>query len=217
MIIIYVFIILELLNLNVVILIAIPQEQSKFLKENELLNIINNNSNNNNLNENTKSKFLFFQQQNNTGIDDFSMVPICVPNNCPKDQGVCINNKCQCLTGFITITTKTDHRFCNYEQKSMKIAFLFEACGFIGFGHIYAGRFFYGIIKCLSIYSVIMFGIQFIITFLAETSDTKAALYTKYIISFACLSFPLVWHLVDLINFCNNVYSDGNGNPMLYW
>jgi archaellum biogenesis protein FlaJ (TadC family) len=99
----------------------------------------------------------------------------------------------------------------------MMTALLLECFGFIGFGHIYAGRTFAGIFKNLVFYAIICLGSQFVIQLMKGDSDTEIAYYVKLLISAACLCLPIIWHLIDLYRFATNQYLDGNSQPMKNW
>jgi len=141
----------------------------------------------------------------------------CNPDNCPPAQGYCKADKCACLEGFITVKDMINHKFCNYKQKEVIVSLLLESIGLVGFGHLYAGRIFYGVVKILCFYLIICYGSQFVIHFMKEDSDTEVAFYIKLGISTACLGLPVLWHLIDLYKWATNQYLDGNDNPMLNW
>lgn len=142
----------------------------------------------------------------------------CNSRTCPSGQGICKGGTCVCLEGYITVyDNKNLGVSCNYQQKKTMWALLIESFGLVGFGHIYAGRIFAGIVKIIVFYVIICFGSQFVITFMKENSDTDTAYYVKLLISSGCLCLPIVWHLVDLYNFAANNYLDGNMMPMLNW
>jgi hypothetical protein len=155
-------------------------------------------------------------------ISDYSenlrqLQTICEPSVCPPTQGYCRGNRCICLDGYISVFNDNNHIYCNYPQKIMLYSLLLESFGMIGFGHIYAGRIWPGIIKFIVFYVIICFGTQFVISFMKEDHDTDTAYYIKLVISAACLGFPVVWHIVDLYKFATNQYLDGLGEPMKDW
>ena len=141
----------------------------------------------------------------------------CNPENCPSNGGFCKGDKCVCLEGYITVKDIMDHRACNYKQKQVIVGLLLECSGLIGFGHFYAGRVFYGLVKLILFYIIICFGSQFVIQFMKENSDTETAYYIKLGISTACLGVPVLWHLLDLYKWATNQYLDGSEYPMLAW
>ena len=97
------------------------------------------------------------------------------------------------------------------------IALLLETFGLIGFGHLYAGRFFNAFIKLIIFYGIICFGFQFVIQLLKENSDSELANYIKIGISLTCFGIPIIWHFLDLYYWAFNKYLDGNGMPLLDW
>lgn len=141
----------------------------------------------------------------------------CNPENCPPLQGYCKSDKCICLEGYITVLDQTNFKFCNYKQKESVIALLLESFGLFGVGHLYAGRIYYGLSKIFCFFIFICLGSQFVITLLKEESDTVIAYYVKLLISLGCMGVPIAWHIVDLYKWANNMYRDGNDQPMLNW
>jgi hypothetical protein len=134
---------------------------------------------------------------------------------CPPHQGYCRADKCECLKGYLTI--KDEKKYCNYKQKNTITALLLETFGLIGFGHLYAGRFFNAFIKLIIFYGIICFGFQFVIQLLKENSDSDLANYIKIGISLTCFGIPIIWHFLDLYYWAFNKYLDGNGMPLLDW
>jgi hypothetical protein len=141
----------------------------------------------------------------------------CNLENCPALQGYCRSDKCLCLEGYITISDGNNFKFCNYKQKESIISLLLESFGLFGVGHLYAGRIYYGLSKIFCFFIFICLGSQFVITLLKEESDTQIAYYVKLLISLGCLGVPIAWHLVDLYKWANNMYKDGNDQPMMNW
>lgn len=140
----------------------------------------------------------------------------CNTDTCIPGQGYCKADKCVCLEGFMSVEDK-NNKLCNYKQKNVMISLLLEAFGLVGFGHLYAGRMFAGILKLICFYVIICYGSQFVIAFMKENTDTETAYYIKLLISFACLAVPLLWHCFDLYKWANNEYLDGNGHMMMDW
>jgi hypothetical protein len=137
---------------------------------------------------------------------------------CPSPGGICSpEGKCVCSVGYITVPSPSEHKFCNYAQKKQSIAFMLEMFGLIGFGFIYIGYYFRGLMKIFVFFLIIVYGTQFIIVFLREKSDTQAVYFFKLALSCCCVCFPIVWHFIDLVNFAFNIYNDNNGIPLLSW
>ena len=141
----------------------------------------------------------------------------CNSVNCPSLQGFCKTDKCICLDGYMTVSDNNNFKFCNYEQKQSIVALLLESFGLFGVGHLYAGRVYYGLSKIFCFFVFICLGSQFVITLLKEESDTEIAYYVKLLISLGCLGVPILWHLIDLYKWANNMYEDGNNQPMMSW
>ena len=138
---------------------------------------------------------------------------------CPSQQGYCKSDQCNCYKGYLTFRNNvdSDFKYCNYKQKHSLTALLLETFGLIGFGHFYSGRILSGIIKLVCFYFIICYGTQFVIQFMKETADSDIAYYIKIIICCICLGTPIVWHFIDLFNWSNNNYLDGNGMKMIRW
>lgn len=205
-----------------------------FLKANQNLNnnnnnkIFENNQNTSNINFSPSNfKKLPQSETKNTSNNSFKDIEFkilkrmlmskCNVENCNPAAGVCKGEKCVCLEGYLTVPIKGDSHSCNYQQKKIIYALLLESFGLFGFGHIYAGRFFNGFLKLVWFFVNIFYGVQFVMVLMKENSDTDAAYYVKMIISFACISVPILWHFIDLYKFSNNLYLDGNEIPMLNW
>lgn len=137
--------------------------------------------------------------------------------SCPSQKGYCKSDECICYKGYITYNEKDSEKFCSYHQKNSFFALLLEAFGLIGFGHLYSGRIFAGFIKILYFYLIICCGTQFVIQFMKENAETDLAYRIKMIISLVFLATPLIWHFIDLYNYVNTNYKDGNGMPMINW
>jgi TM2 domain-containing membrane protein YozV len=146
-----------------------------------------------------------------------SLQSYCNPQDCPASSGFCKGDKCVCLEGFISVKDPINNKMCNYKQKQVIVSLLMESFGLIGFGHFYAGRIFYGLLKLICFYAIICYGSQFVIQFMKENSDTEAAYYVKLAISASCLGSPIIWHLIDLYKWATNQYLDGNDHAMLSW
>lgn len=137
---------------------------------------------------------------------------------CKPPGGSCSKEgKCQCLQGYITVQSQNDHTLCNYAQKKQVIAFMLEMFGLIGFGFIYIGYYFRGLMKIFVFFMIIVYGTQFIIVFLREKSDTQAAYFFKLALSCCCICLPIFWHFLDLVNFAFNSFNDTNGIPLESW
>jgi TM2 domain-containing membrane protein YozV len=172
--------------------------------------------------------FIFFESISNSGLEFFEkekhdklfkriLQNVCNPESCPPFQGYCRDDDCVCLEGYITKKDPMNHKFCNYRQKSVIISLLLEAFGLIGFGHVYAGRIFYGVLKLVAFYLLICCGSQFVITLMKENSDTDTAYYIKLMLSTAILGLPVLWHFIDLYKWGTNQYLDGNEQSMESW
>lgn len=162
--------------------------------------------------------FILFQSSHSDYIIiNRQLDSICNSQTCPTHHGYCKADTCICYEGYLTTQTNSNKINCNYKQKNSLTGLLLETFGLIGFGHIYSGRYFIGILKIIIFYSIICFGTQFVIQFMKENTDSDAAYYIKIIISVICIGTPLVWHFLDLYNWACNKYLDGDGIPMVGW
>jgi hypothetical protein len=141
----------------------------------------------------------------------------CNSENCFPFQGICKGEKCVCLEGYLTIPIPNEPLSCNYQQKKVIYSLLLESFGLIGIGHIYCERYFNGLFKMIWFFINIFYGVQFVLAFMKENSDTNTAHYVKVFISLGCLSIPVIWHFIDLYNFSNGNYKDGNGVELLFY
>ena len=97
--------------------------------------------------------------------------------NCPINQGECLNNACNCLSGFYTLLDPKlppeQQTYCNYEQINVYAPVIFEL--FLpSFGHFYTGKYFLGIAKLILLF-----------TYLTSSyylySKLKMPIYIRYI------------------------------------
>ena len=161
----------------------------------------------------------------------------CIPGtNCPLNQGVCIADTCDCLTGYRTFYDKTkpinQQVFCNYQQIDHYYPLILEA--FLpGFGHFYVGKYFFGAIKLL-------LAIGFISSSLYIYHEIRVANFIKIIwdlilnkilgekkrgsmlpLELAQFVFNITFHpfwifyALDLYMYFTKSYNDGNGIPLV--
>lgn len=160
--------------------------------------------------------------------------------NCQIGHGICYMNVCHCATGFITFNENTAapiNSYCNYQQKSHMTAMLLEFFFPFGVGHFYAHNYTLGLIKLLLILSIICSlccacccaAGSAVHAANAEHAQTEAD-KNKQIeegakdcmkmggmcICAGLLSICLgVWNLIDVFCYGFNIYTDGNGQPMI--
>jgi cyanate lyase len=75
--------------------------------------------------------------------------------NCPLNQGECVNNACNCLSGFYTLLDPQlppeQQTYCNYEQINVYAPVILEL--FLpSFGHFYTGKYYLGIAKLILLF-----------------------------------------------------------------
>ena len=156
----------------------------------------------------------------NTKTTEFNprlLMSSCNSENCFPFQGICKGEKCVCLEGYLTIPVPGESHSCNYAQKKVIYSLLLESFGLIGMGHIYCERWVNGLLKIIWFFINIFYGVQFVLAFMKENADTNTAHYVKVFISLGCLSIPVIWHFIDLYNFSNGNYKDGNGVELLFY
>ena len=76
--------------------------------------------------------------------------------NCPLNQGECVNNACNCLSGFYTLLDPKlppeQQTYCNYEQINVYAPIILEL--FLpSFGHFYTGKYYLGIAKLILLFA----------------------------------------------------------------
>ena len=126
---------------------------------------------------------------------------LCNEDNCPTDRGTCSGeNYCYCFEGYISTFEKP--YFCDYGQKDRTLYFLLEFVLSFGIGHLYAGHYFYGIIKLICYGSI--FGLY--LTKYSKKKGIDAArtrLFLWVIIT--------IWQFIDGYCIFKGIYPDGNG------
>lgn len=76
--------------------------------------------------------------------------------NCPLNQGECVNNACNCLSGFYTLLDPQlppeQQTYCNYEQINVYAPLILEL--FLpSFGHFYTGKYYLAIAKLILLFT----------------------------------------------------------------
>ena len=70
--------------------------------------------------------------------------------NCPYNQGFCIDTKCECVEGYWSLMKKDlppeSQIFCNYEQYSLYLPLFLEFL-FPSVGHLLVGKYWFALIK----------------------------------------------------------------------
>ena len=76
--------------------------------------------------------------------------------NCPVNQGECVNNACNCLSGFYTLLDPKlppeQQTYCNYEQINVYAPVILELF-MPSFGHFYTGKYYLGIAKLILLFT----------------------------------------------------------------
>jgi hypothetical protein len=140
---------------------------------------------------NTTSSLISFQKK----LKD------CNANTC---NGECVANICNCREGYIDISIlKQNSKACSYKQRKLILAFYLE---FIlpGVGHIYANRIIFGIMKMFIIILLI-----FLLRNIADKSSYANIFRIIFTIVFGML------HVIDILAFLLNRYTDGYGMPLI--
>ena len=77
----------------------------------------------------------------------------CDKTSCTPGKAICLDNHtCICNKGYLDIPQFRNNKneYCTYQLKKRSIAFLLELLIPFGFGHIYVGHYFLGVLKfCL--------------------------------------------------------------------
>ena len=72
--------------------------------------------------------------------------------NCPYNQGICVDMKCECIEGYWSLMDKSlppeKQTFCNYKQTNLYLPLVLEF--FLpGIGHIYIGKYWFATVKII--------------------------------------------------------------------
>jgi hypothetical protein len=126
---------------------------------------------------------------------------ICTQQTC---NGNCFEQTCHCKEGYIDITSiNPDSPICSYKQRKLIIAFYLEFV-FPGIGHIYANRIVFGVIK------MFLF-ISFILMIMNTSNKTNYVYVIKLML---VIIFGMI-HVLDVLAFYLNTYTDGYGIPLI--
>lgn len=161
------------------------------------------------INENTlrSSHGLLFKITNSNPL--FYAHGLCNESTCL--HGKCLNaTTCQCFKGYAQLNERTEY-LCNYEQKRQVAAFIFELCFVLGIGHFYARRFHHGAFKLCFILLVIV--VDILSRIILKPYEWKVRNRMSWIFYFV-YSICILGHLIDLVLFACNFYTDGNGIPL---
>ena len=140
-------------------------------------------------------------------------------DTCVHGQCITNNTVCQCNEGYITEETNKSNMKCTYKQKSQLAAFLFELFLPFGVGHLYVGRYLFGITKMIIVTSPLticlftFLGILVSDKFLNGGNSSLVCIGVVFLFSIV----GLVWWVADLVLFGTNNYSDGNNVPLNPW
>lgn len=140
----------------------------------------------------------------------------CSISNC---NGECTSSHvCKCEEGYANIKSNSKI-YCSYKQKSQLAAFLFELFLPFGVGHLYVGRYLFGITKMIIVTSPLticlftFLGILVSDKFLNGGNSSLVCIGVVFLFSIV----GLVWWVADLVLFGTNNYSDGNNVPLNPW
>ena len=133
----------------------------------------------------------------------------CNNENCPDDQGECIENICLCAPGYTTYYSKDEtikEQLCNYPYKYKYNAIWLEMLFPFGIGHFYASRYYHGLIKFILFW------------FLAFSKSIFKKKIRGYPEMFK-ISIILLWifgflYCADFFGFTFDYYNDGNNIPL---
>ncbi len=146
--------------------------------------------------------------------------------NCFKHNGHCINDKCECNYGYITILKPKSNKiiYCNYEQIENWIPFILEI--FLpSIGHFYVGHIYFGISKlAVLLIPIITLSIGFCFALpiadaplnLNTNLDKESFyLYIPIFITKACYQVIFYLYILDPFCYLFGFYKDGNGVPLI--
>ncbi len=138
----------------------------------------------------------------------------CDLTSCPYNRGKCLYGQCICHKEYISLVNS--QTYCSYSKKKQTIFLYLEALGLIGFGHIYARRFLFGITKFILLWMYSIFSVQFTIIFLNLPVDLKETKQFKVLLSTILILIPLFLHALDMYFIAFGYYVDGNGYEIIY-
>ena len=137
----------------------------------------------------------------------------CTVSNCPRGQGICLEDRCLCSYGFLTYNSPDhQHIYCNYKQKSRLMAFFLEFFFPIGIGHAYAGKIYLAIFK-FSLFFILICGTCGEVCCLGFEHN-KIIVCSAIFIVFTLLLW-IALSFFDLFAYAFGFYLDGNGLPMI--
>ena len=127
---------------------------------------------------------------------------VCIPGeNCPFEQGQCIQSECVCDYRFRTLYTNEGNQiYCNYRLINRYIPLILEFC-LPSAGLLYMGRKVHGYIK---LFSFLVFFLQYKVI----------SLRYNIFLGFISLIFIFL-QVIDLFCLLFLIYYDGNGMPLL--
>lgn len=142
----------------------------------------------------------------------------CNVNRCYYPYGICEENKCKCLRGYLNNQFGSREIFCSYKIKSQLYAFLLETFTLIG-GDIYLEFYEYAIIK-----GVCLLFLIFIFTFnlpcklcggrdLIDSSCVPCTCF-KTGTMVICVFGLIVWEITDLLRIMSFKATDNNLYPL---
>ena len=143
------------------------------------------------------------------------MKKICTEDLCRLPFGKCINNVCQCFSGYVNIrkfSNGSSNLYCKYKQKYFKIALILECSTLFGIGHLYAHH------MNLFFTKIIFFIILFILRvnlFWNENDECKLTNFISKLYYYFFLMIFLVYHVIDILILYNYGFTDGYGVQML--
>lgn len=136
----------------------------------------------------------------------------CNYDSCPYTRGMCQFGDCVCRRGYSSTFDSLNEKegFCQYKKYKTKIFLAFESV-FLGIGHMYVGRFFFGLFKLAFTWVFSIFALQFSISLNKLPSDLEQTRKLKLYISALLITFPIIIHAIDLYLIGKGYYLDGNG------
>ena len=154
---------------------------------------------------------------NTNEVYTFSAEGPCTASNCKDPYGTCSGAfTCKCNSGWAqNPNQKVSEQSisCDYSLKSILWFFMIELFTVVGFGHFYAARYIFGIVK-LSVFAL-LFILDFAIGGCLVYNRNKAPNFYNYLI-WTYYIFVFIFHTVDLILIGTDNYKDGNGYPIIY-
>ena len=146
----------------------------------------------------------------------FVLTNKCNEKICVSETSNCLNeNVCKCKKGYanVPLFSSKKSQFCQYKQKKHYIALFLEIISFCGLGHIYAHRIIMFYLKFLFFAITLLLSKNHSLYQNEKSSKSKLISQLAY---YSILSMFILYHILDIMMFYLNKYTDGYGVPLTF-